>query len=288
MSDSQDQQHQIPIKQNSALSTSLGNQSNAAFDETHDASQPQQLAGSQRSPQSRPINHGQSSTLPLNTLEHGGSTALNQSLQQSLVEDEAENNRRWYSPVVSSFGFVLEVLQILVIVVVLSFIIRSYVVQPFYIVGSSMEPTLYEQDILLIDRITYRFSDPHRGDVVVIHPPTDTRDFIKRVIGLPGEKVTINQDGQVLINDIILEEVYLSEENQTTRGALELTLNDDEYFLLGDNRQVSNDSRGSVNQLTNEAQEPWTISKEDIVGKALVRWWPLNEIDFTGRPEYNL
>lgn len=201
---------------------------------------------------------------------------------------EVSSSRKWYKPFVSGFGFLIEIIQILIIVVVLSVIIRSYIVQPFYIIGSSMEPTLYEQNILLIDQLSYRFSDPQRGDVVVIHPPRDTRDYIKRIIGTPGDKVEIDNQGHVLINDIILEENYLSEANKKTEGTLTLTLQDNEYFLLGDNRQVSNDSRGGINDLTGEADSPWTIGKEDIIGKAIIRWWPLNDFNLIGRPEYSL
>ncbi len=192
----------------------------------------------------------------------------------------------WYQPLLSSFGCFLEILQLVIIVGVLSFLIRMYVVQPYYIFGSSMEPNLKEGQILLIDEISYRFRDPSRGDIVVLHPPRDTRDYIKRIVGLPGEKITITEDGKVLINDRVLAETYLDRTNQDTEGELELTLGEDEYFVLGDNRKVSNDSRGGVDGRTNEAENPWAIHKRDIVGKAFIRWWPLNQLSFITAPTY--
>jgi len=199
---------------------------------------------------------------------------------------EAPQDRK--HPMVGFVGVFLETIQILIIVGVISFLIRTFIVQPFYIKGSSMEPNLYENQLLLIDEVSYRFGAPQRGDIVVLHAPKDTKDYIKRVIATPGETVEINSDGQVLINDIVLKEPYLSVENRVTKGTLKLELGEDEYFVLGDNRAVSNDSRGGANQLTNEAGKPWTIGEDDIVGRAFFRWYPFGQVGLLSRPDYNL
>ncbi|OIP94582.1 signal peptidase I [Candidatus Wirthbacteria bacterium CG2_30_54_11] len=176
----------------------------------------------------------------------------------------------------------------MVIVGVLSFLIRMFIVQPFYIIGSSMEPNLQEGQILLIDELTFRFAEPRRGDIIILHPPRDTRDYIKRVIGLPGEKISIDEAGEVLINGHAIYEPYLAGDNKVTKGTLQITLGSDDYFVLGDNRQVSNDSRGGVNPSNNTAENPWTIHKKDIVGKAFLRWWPFDALKFFSSPAYTL
>ncbi|HDS11379.1 MAG TPA: signal peptidase I [Candidatus Wirthbacteria bacterium] len=111
---------------------------------------------------------------------------------QSFVPPEPDNQETTPPPakpfsqkVLGFLGFFLEILQVLIIVGVLSYVIRMFIIQPFYILGSSMEPTLYEKEILMIDEISYRFRSPKRGEIVVIDPPRDTRDYIKRIIGLP-------------------------------------------------------------------------------------------------------
>lgn len=138
--------------------------------------------------------------------------------------------------------------------------------------GESMYPALNDGDNLIVDKISYRFTDPKRFDVVVF--PFQYQEgtfYIKRIIGLPGETVQI-YDGDIYINGKVLQESYGYEE--ITNGGLaskQITLGEDEYFVLGDNRNNSADSR-----------EPsvGNISKDDIIGKAWVRIWPLSEIEF--------
>jgi len=192
------------------------------------------------------------------------------------------------SALVNFFGFILETIQILIIVGVVSFLIRSFVVQPFYIKGSSMEPTLYENEMLMIDQLSYRFREPKRGEVIVLHAPYDTKDYIKRVIALPGESIEINARGEVLIDGIPLAETYLSEFNIKTNGELAITVPENEYFVMGDNRLVSNDSRGGGGQSSSSSDNPWTISKDEIVGKAFLRWWPMYRFSLLRLPDYNI
>lgn len=137
----------------------------------------------------------------------------------------------------------------------------NFIAQPHRVKGTSMMPNFHDGELLLTEKISYRFSDPARGDVVVFRSPAyDGRDLIKRIIGLPGNKVRIT-DGVVYINDINLVEPY---ETQQTRGNLELTLAQNEYFVLGDNRISSSDSRSFG-----------TVEKKYIVGRTWLVYWPV-------------
>jgi signal peptidase I len=143
--------------------------------------------------------------------------------------------------------------------------IRYFIVQPFFVRGASMEPTFKSGDYLIINEIGYRFSDPGRGDVIVFRPPQNTKQFyIKRIIGLPGEMVVIEK-GKVWVgldesSLTILQEDYL---DATTPGETRVILSQEEYFVLGDNRDGSSDSRS------------WgALGRDNIIGKAWVRAWP--------------
>lgn len=147
---------------------------------------------------------------------------------------------------------------------------RFFVAQPFIVSGASMEPTLDPREYLVIDELTYRFEEPARGDVVIFRYPLDPDVFfIKRIIGLPGETVQI-RDGAVFVQSaggtaIQLNEPYVPAGNNKKESSL-ITLADDEYFVLGDNRGASSDSR------------VWgPLTKELIVGRALIRLFPFNE-----------
>lgn len=141
-----------------------------------------------------------------------------------------------------------------------------------------MEPNFYDHEYLIIDEISYRFNEPQRGDIVVFKYPKDTKQyFIKRVIGLPGDKVKI-QDNAVYINGNKLEESYLLAGTETVlpvRGYGEVTLAEDEYFLLGDNRGQSLDSR--IFGL---------VKKDLIVGRTWIRGWPFSRFTVFSTPEY--
>ncbi|KKW01320.1 MAG: signal peptidase I [Candidatus Kerfeldbacteria bacterium RIFCSPLOWO2_01_FULL_48_11] len=177
-------------------------------------------------------------------------------------------------------SFIFEIVKTVVIATAIVLVVRYFLIQPFYVKGASMEPNFYDQEYLVIDEISYRLSTPVRGDVVVIHYPRDrSQFFIKRLIGLPGETVDIRND-EVMITtaqgDIILHEPYLSNDARTT-GTYRATLASDEYFVMGDNRTASLDSRvfGPVNE-------------SDIVGRAWVRVWPFARFTFFQRQTYNI
>lgn len=145
-----------------------------------------------------------------------------------------------------------------------------------------MEPTFHDNEYLIIDEISYRFNEPARGDIIVFRYPRNPKEyFIKRVIGLPGEKVQI-KDGNIYVFDqahpdgIKLDETYLSADTKTYGLNEEITvLNDNQFYVLGDNRNASKDSRSFG-----------PVSREFIVGHVLLRGWPFNKVNIFSAPEY--
>ena len=158
----------------------------------------------------------------------------------------------------------------LLVVLCAAYLIITYVGQRTQVSGSSMETTLSDGDNLLVDKITYRFSEPKRFDIIVFPFQYDTDTYyIKRIIGMPGETVQIDYDGNIYINGSLLEESYGREVIQHPgRAAEPITLGKDEYFVMGDNRNNSSDSRDpSVGN----------IHRKDIIGRAWVRIWPFSK-----------
>jgi len=165
-------------------------------------------------------------------------------------------------------SFFRELLEFAIIAVVVVIPFRIYVAQPFVVNGASMDPTFKNGEYLIVDQITYRFDTPERGSVLIFKYPKDTtKYFIKRVIGLPGETVSI-KDGIVTVKNkthpegFTLSEPYIV---HSKSDSFEMTLDNDEYFVLGDNRSGSADSR------------IWgPMPTEDIVGRPLMRLFPLS------------
>lgn len=166
--------------------------------------------------------------------------------------------------------FFSELLSFAFIALLIVMPIRIFIAQPFIVNGASMEPSFYSGNYLIVDEISYRFEEPKRGDVIVFRPPDDPSIFlIKRIIGLPGEIITI-EDGEITIENetnpdgFVLTEPYLTEE---TSGNTKMILANDEYFVLGDNRDQSSDSR------------VWgPLSEELIIGEAFLRLWPIEQV----------
>lgn len=153
------------------------------------------------------------------------------------------------------------------------YLVIHFVGQRTQVQGSSMEPKLSSEDNLIVDKISYHFHDPERFDIVVFPFRYEKNVFyIKRIIGLPGETVQIDEEGNILIDGEILEEDYGKEVIANPgRAYEEITLAEDEYFLMGDNRNNSTDSRDpSVGNVT----------REEIIGRAWLRIWPLNKFGF--------
>ncbi len=153
------------------------------------------------------------------------------------------------------------------------YLVIHFVGQRTQVQGSSMEPKLSSDDNLIVDKISYRFHDPERFDIVVFPFRYEENTFyIKRVIGLPGETIRIDEMGNILIDGNILEESYGKEVIQNPgRAYEEIVLADDEYFLMGDSRNNSTDSRDpSVGN----------VRRDEIVGRAWLRIWPLDKFGF--------
>lgn len=154
--------------------------------------------------------------------------------------------------------------------------IRTFVVSPFQVDGMSMYPTLHHQDFLWVDRLTYRMSEPRRGDIVVVHPPEGDGFYVKRVIALPGEKISF-RSGEVWIQDpagqeIRLPEPYLDDENvdSTFIDSREKTffVPEGHVYLMGDNRRHSSDSRSWQRVL---GESSGSLAETEVVGRVLVR-----------------
>lgn len=158
----------------------------------------------------------------------------------------------------------------IVLIIALTWIVVTFVGQRTEVSGSSMETTLSDKDQLIVDKMTYRFRDPKRYDIVVFpYQYQDNTYYIKRIIGLPGETVQI-LSGMVYIDGMRLDEHYGNEVMENPGIAEEpLTLGEDEYFVLGDNRNNSSDSRVS---------DVGLIHRKDLIGRAWIRVWPLSQI----------
>ena len=177
------------------------------------------------------------------------------------------------------FNFIWEILKIVIIALLIVVPIRYFLFQPFFVKGQSMEPNFENSDYLIIDEISYRLGSPQRGEVVVFkYPQNPSQRYIKRIVGLPGETVEI-EDGKVIIfnqvgSQILDESDYLPASCRTP-GDARVSLNEDEYFVLGDNRASSADSRS------------WgPLPKENIIGRVLFRAWPFTTLAKFEAPAY--
>lgn len=170
-----------------------------------------------------------------------------------------------------------EIVETLVISLVAVFLVRSFIAQPFLVSGSSMEPGFTDGNYLLVDEVSYRFREPERGEAIVFKYPKNHKTFyIKRIIGLPGETISVER-GKVTITSAsgkeVLEESYISP--SWTSGSAEATLKEGEYFVMGDNRNFSFDSRS------------WgSVRKDEIVGIVRFRLWPVNQVMAFTKPQY--
>ena len=154
-----------------------------------------------------------------------------------------------------------------VVAILAALFIVTFIGQRVQVDGHSMEDTLQDRDNLICDKLSYRFSDPERFDIVVIYP-NDQKDkrWIKRIIGMPGETVRIDEEGNIYINGEILEEHYGRE---VILDPQEITLGEDEYWCMGDNRNHSSDSRVIG-----------PVSRNHILGKAFIRIYPFSKFGF--------
>lgn len=165
-------------------------------------------------------------------------------------------------------AFFLDIIEVVVFAIAIFLFIYLLVMQPHRIKGSSMEPNFHDGEYLLSDKISYRLREPERGEVIVFEAPGSRGDeFIKRIIGLPGDTVSVN-GGKVFLNGQLLDEQYIPDTTDTNGGAFlkdgsEVTVPENYFFVMGDNRAFSSDSRA------------WGfVAKTKITGKAWFIYWP--------------
>lgn len=184
-------------------------------------------------------------------------------------------------------AFFLDMIETVVIALSIFLVVYLFLMQPHQVSGLSMFPNFHDKEYILTDKVSYKFGNPERGDVIVFHAPTAANcpqgtgcDFIKRVIGLPGDSVSVKNNG-LYVNGEKLDEPYLDSSVITETGVFsdnrEVTLNQNEYFVCGDNRQHSSDSR------------TWgPITRDEIVGKAFFRYWPPDRMGILPHARYTL
>lgn len=200
-----------------------------------------------------------------------------------MAETVDKEQQQWLSiqkPPSGGLSFVIEFLKIFILAAAIIVPIRLFIVQPFYVKGASMEPNFYESEYLIIDKLTPRFAPYGRGEVVVFrYPKNENRFLIKRIIGLPGEKISINYEGIIITNAANPSGFSLDERSYkpfNLRPEVQSTsLGAREYFVLGDNRPVSYDS---------ERFGP--VDADQIVGRVVFRGLPLNRIAVLKTPSY--
>lgn len=187
---------------------------------------------------------------------------------------------RKISPIVD---FIFDLIKLTIIAVLIVWPIHRFIFQPFIVRGVSMEPTFDYNDYLIVEKITYKSRGFQRGDIVVFRSPIKPKEYlIKRVIGLPEERIVIKEGSVYIYNKKYKNGIKLDEEaylfpTTSTYGKIDIKLKSNEYFLLGDNRSVSLDSRSFG-----------PIRKSEIIGRVWIRGWPFNKITKFAPPEYNL
>jgi signal peptidase I len=196
--------------------------------------------------------------------------------------ESSSNAKVKATEVLASIGaFIYSFIETVVVALVLAVVLYLFIMTPHQVVGNSMHPTYKNGEYLMANKITYKFAEPQRGDVVIFKY-SDTQDFIKRVIGIPGDEVMI-KDGNVYVNGQRLDESnYLASSVITNGGSFihegqTVTVPDGEYFVSGDNRPNSSDSR-----------EFGSIGKDRIKGKAWIVYFPFSEFRLVTHESYNM
>ncbi len=192
---------------------------------------------------------------------------MNPDSEETKIFSPPPPRKKWYQ-----YGFIRDVGSFILIVVFVVIPFRIYVAQPYLVTGGSMDPTFENGEYLIVDQLSYRFDDPKRGEVIIFRFPKDPREFfIKRVVGLPGETVKLSIGGVTIVNKDNPEGFLLSEPYVVfdKKDALIMNLKDNEYFVMGDNRIASADSR------------LWgPVPRENVVGRPFVALFPLSKIRF--------
>lgn len=180
----------------------------------------------------------------------------------------------------AALASLFEFIKTVAIIVLIAFFVRFYLVQPFVVEGSSMEPNFHNGEYLLVDKLTYRFRAPRRGDVIVFHPPSAPNlNYIKRIIALPNEQIEI-RNGEIFVNGAKLTESYIPEEETLVRDSqaanVAQKLGPEQYFVLGDNRSHSSDSR-----------EWGNMPRTNIIGRAWLIVFPIRHFGLVFEPNYS-
>jgi signal peptidase I len=178
-------------------------------------------------------------------------------------------------------AFFLDIIEVVVFAIAIFLFVYLLIMQPHKIKGASMEPNYPDGEYLLTEKVTYRFNEPSRGDVVVFEAPsTNGEEFIKRIVGLSGENI-MTKDGKIYINSKLLNEPYLSPTVFTSSGrylkeGVEFTIPPNKYAVLGDNRKSSSDSRS------------WGfVHKDEMNGRAWIVYWPPPKLGIVEKTEYS-
>lgn len=196
-------------------------------------------------------------------------------------ENEISNERKATSVIGSVGKAIYSLIETILVALVLAIVLYLFIMTPHEVVGNSMHPTYKNGEFLMANKITYRVSQPKRGDVIIFKF-SDTQDFIKRIIGVPGDELMI-MDGLIYINGDLLDESAYLESSVITNGGSYLhegqtiTVPDNEYFVCGDNRTNSSDSR-----------EFGPIKKEKIKGKAWIVYYPFSEFRVVKHETYSI
>ena len=185
----------------------------------------------------------------------------------------------------SGVGCLVEVAETLILTLIIFFVIQTFIAQPYQVQQNSMERTLEPGQYVLVDKLTPRWDSYSRGDIIVFNPPPawtpDPTPFIKRVIGLPGDVVTVEDDGLVYVNGTPLDEPYTYtngagvHEPTTSIGEKRWVVPAGELFVMGDHRAKSADSRSFG-----------PIKESDVIGRAFLRYWPLSTFGILQTPSY--
>lgn len=186
-------------------------------------------------------------------------TEADASTQEPAVKPQARSSQRFFE--------MRYWLRDLILSLLLAFVVIFFLYQPVQVEGTSMLPHLFNHERILVNKLTYRLGPIERGDIVVFRFPLDpSKSYIKRVVGLPGEWVSL-VDGRVLINGAPLDEPYLAARNHDHQTHMPVLVPPQQYYVLGDHREMSNDSR------------VWgTVGGEFIYGKAVFAYWPIEHL----------
>lgn len=218
--------------------------------------------------------------MPNKNIKNQKITPAEESIEPEMMEDEfvkdryigEEENAVLHGA--KKLGlFIFEMVKVILISLAIILPIRYFLVQPFIVQGASMEPNFHDHEYLIINEIEYRLSQPERGEVAILKDPRDSKTYlIKRIIGLPGETIEI-KNGRVYIDDKELNETYIADFGPESFDPVKL--GDQEYYVLGDNRTNSFDSRRFG-----------PVTRDSLIGKVWVRGWPLNKLNTFNLPEY--